>query len=136
MRQASKKHAWFVDLVGGRPHLGPNALAHLEASLAALHVAPGFEDIDDVMQAVGTVNAFVVGAIRGEAVDLHAELASGMDKRAWQDATWPYMQRMLAQGELPTIAKVVRDAKHPPPDVAFERGLDCVIEGIAAKLVR
>jgi AcrR family transcriptional regulator len=133
-RQAAKKHAWFVDLLGGRLHLGPSALAHLEASLAALGNRPGFEDIDSVIHAIGTVNAYVIGAIRSEASELNAEFESGMSKKQWQDATWPYLERMIATGRFPTIARVVKDAKHPTSDVAFEWGLDCVIEGIAARL--
>ena len=45
-RKAAHEHPWFVDLLGGRPRLGPNALAYLEASLASLSGEPGFDDID------------------------------------------------------------------------------------------
>jgi AcrR family transcriptional regulator len=135
-RQAAKEHTWFVDLLGGRPHFGPSALEHYESSLAALSDAPGFEDIDAVLQAVGTVNAYVIGAIRGEASALNAELESGMNEGEWQDATWPYLQRMIATGRFPTLARVVCDATHPSSDVVFERGLASVIDGIAAGLTR
>lgn len=135
-RRAARAHGWFIDLLGGRPHLGPNALAHLEASLAALSGAPGFEDIDAVMMAVGTVNAYVIGAIRGETNELRAELASGMDQTEWQRASDGYIHRMIDTGRFPTLAKVVRDAIHPPADVVFDRGLDCVLDGIAARLSR
>ncbi|KYF98493.1 TetR family transcriptional regulator [Sorangium cellulosum] len=135
-RRAAREHAWFIDLLGGRPHLGPNALAHLEASFAALSGAPGFEDIDAVMLAVGTVNAYVIGAIRGEANELRAELASGMSQAEWQRASDAYIHRMIATGRFPTLAKVVRDASHPPADVVFDGGLDCVLDGIEARLSR
>jgi AcrR family transcriptional regulator len=133
-RQAARRHPWFVDLLGGRPHQGPNALAYLERSLAALHEAPGFERIDAVMQAAKTINAYVIGAIRNEASELRAERESGMDKPAWQAASWSYMERMIATGRFPTLARVVRDASHPPADVEFDLGLDCVLDGIAARL--
>ena len=133
-RRAAQKHKWFIDLLGNRPHLGPNALANLEASLAALGKTRGFENIDDAMQAVATVNAYVIGAIRGEASELRAEARSGMDQKAWQAAAWPYIQRMLDTGRFPMIERVVRDATHPGADVVFERGLDCVLAGIEAKL--
>jgi hypothetical protein len=135
-RQAASEHPWFIDLLGGRPHVGPNALEHYESSLAALSEARGFEDIDVALQAVGTVNAYVIGAIRGEASALSAELESGMSEREYQDATWPYLERMIATGRFPTLARVVRDATHPPSDVVFERGLASVIDGIAAGLGR
>ncbi|WP_245814519.1 TetR/AcrR family transcriptional regulator [Cystobacter ferrugineus] len=136
IRRAARVHKWFVELLGGRPHLGPNALAHLEASLAALSDSPGFEDIDAVLQAVGTVHAYVIGAIRSEESELRAERESGMDKTQWQSASWGYLQRMIATGRFPTLAKVVRDATHPAFDVVFDKGLDYVLDGIAAQLER
>jgi AcrR family transcriptional regulator len=135
-RQAAAKHKWFVDLLGGRPHQGPCALAHLEASLAALSNSPGFEDIDSVLLAVRTVNAYVVGALRSEAIELRAEVETGMTKTEWQLATWPYLERMIATGRFPTIAKVVRDAIHPSAEVAFDQGLESVLDGIAGRLPR
>ncbi len=135
-RRAAGEHKWFIDLLGGRPHLGPNALEHLEASLAALSATPGFEDINAVMLAARTVNAYVIGALRGEAIELRAGLVSGMTESEWQKASWPYIQRMIATGRFPTLAKVVEDATHPSPEVVFDRGLDCVLDGIAARLPR
>jgi AcrR family transcriptional regulator len=135
-RRAASAHPWFIDLVGGRPHLGPNALAFLEASLAALNDTPGFEDIDTVLLAVRTVDAFVLGAIRGEASELRATLQSKKTKKEWQEASGPYMQRLLATGRFPNLARVVRDADHPSFDVAFDTGLECVLDGIAARLSR
>ncbi len=133
IRRAAGEHRWFLDLLGGRPHQGPNALAHLEASLAALSDSPGFEDIDGVMLALKTVNAYVIGALRGEAIELRAEVESGLTKSEWQATSWPYIQRMIATGRFPTIARVVRDAAHPSPDIVFDQGLDCVLDGIAAR---
>jgi AcrR family transcriptional regulator len=135
-REAARAHPWFIDLLVGRQHLGPHALAHLESSMAALADTPGFESIELVMDAVGTVNAYVIGALRGEAGELRAELESGQSKSEWQLTVWPYVQRMLATGRFPTLSKVVRDALHPPLERVFERRLECVLDGIAARLQR
>ena len=65
-RDAARRHEWFADLLGGRPHLGPRALAYQETVLAALAAAPGFEHIehiDTVARAAATLNAYLVGAI-------------------------------------------------------------------------
>jgi AcrR family transcriptional regulator len=133
-REAAKKHPWFIELLGGRPHLGPNALAHLEAALAALSRAPGFEKIDDVLEAVGTVNAYVIGRIHSQARELRAGRESGMNKGEWQTASWPYIARMIETGRFPTIARAVRQAKHPAFDVSFDNGLECVLDGIATRM--
>jgi AcrR family transcriptional regulator len=135
-RRASRKHPWFVDLFGGRPHQGPNALAYLEACFAALDGVPGFADIDVAMQAVKTVNAFVIGAVQSEMSERRAQTESGLTKKQWQAASAGYMARALATGRYPMLARVVRDATHPSPDVVFEEGLECVLDGIAARIAR
>lgn len=136
IRRAAREHGWFVELLGSRPHLGPNALVHLEEAFAALGDTPGFEDIDVAMQALRIVNAYVIGAIRIEASELRAELESGMNETEWQTAAGPYMQRMIATGRFPNLARVVQEATHPSADVEFDRGLDRVLDGIAARLPR
>jgi AcrR family transcriptional regulator len=133
-RAAAHRHQWFADLLGGRPQLGPHALARMEASLAALDGAPGFGDIDAVMGAVHAVNAYVIGAIRSEIAEVRAERASGMDEQQWQHAAGPYLVRMLATGRFPTLAKVVENSTHPEADVVFDTGLDYLLDGIAARL--
>jgi AcrR family transcriptional regulator len=133
-RAVARRHEWFVDLVGGRPHLGPNALAYLEAALSTLDGEPGFGDIDAVMQAVGTVLAYVVGAIRGEITERRAERATGMTEQQWQNASGPYLARMLATGRFPTLARVTHEATHPDPEIGFTVGLDYVLDGIATRL--
>jgi len=134
VRQAVQKHPWFLDLLGGRPHLGPKALAHLEASLASLRGMPGFDDASFVFQAFRTVNAYVIGTLQSEESEVLAERESGLSKKEWQNATGPYIKRMIGTGRFPAIAKVVLYASHPSPAIVFDRGLDCVLDGIEARV--
>ncbi|WP_224366771.1 TetR/AcrR family transcriptional regulator [Hyalangium versicolor] len=137
IRGAAGAHKWFIELVAvGRPNMGPHTLAFLEASLAALSDAPGFKDIDTILHAVRTVSVYAIGAIQSEARDLRVERESGMDEAQWQESFWPYLQRVIATGRFPMIARVVRDAIHPKPEAMFDQGLDCVLDGIAARLSR
>lgn len=129
-RRAWQAHKWFVDLLGGRPHLGPNALRFLEASHRALDRTSAMGDIDVAMFAVSTVNAYAVGAIRTES----SEFNTGVNQDEWESAAWPYLQRQLATGEFPMLEKIVAHAEHPLPDDLFERGLSCVLDGIQARL--
>jgi len=135
-RQATQEHRWFIDLLGGRPHLGPNALAYLEAAHAVLSDASGFGDIDIVEQALRIVNAYMIGAIQSEASEQRAAFESAMNETEWQIATGPYIHRMIATGRFPNLARVVRDATHLSADIVFDQGLDCVLDGIAARLSR
>jgi AcrR family transcriptional regulator len=135
MRQAALRHPWFAELLGGRPHQGPNALTCLEAMLAALSKAD-LAGIDAVFQAAKVINAYLLGAIRSESSEALAERESGLTKQEWQGANWPYIERMIATGRFPTLAAVVRDARHPEPAIVFDHGLQCVLDGIEAQARR
>lgn len=136
LRAAALRHEWFVELFGGRPHLGPHALAHLETRLAALDGAPGFTDIDAVLRAVSAVQAYSFGAIRAEIAERATERATGQDEAGWQAASSAYLRRVLATGRFPTLEKVVVQARHTDPGTGFDAGLDLVLDGIAARLAR
>lgn len=129
IRAAARRHEWFIDLLSRRPHQGPNSLAHMESTLATVR----FEDIDQVLSAVGAVMAYVFGAVRGEITELRAERSTGMTEEQWQRANGPYMERMLATGRFPTLARVMFESGDPSPEQVFDTGLDYVLDGIAAR---
>ena len=130
MRQTAQRHGWFAEMLGGRPHQGPCALAFLEATLAILNDSGLFSSISATLQALRTIQAFIIGAIQSETRERRAEHQTGLTKTEWQLATGPYMQKMIETGRFPTIAKLVKDASHPDPDTVFEVGLECVLDGI------
>jgi AcrR family transcriptional regulator len=129
-RQAAHQHEWLADLIGGRPQLGPNALARGEAVVAAM----GGIDVDTVMPVVAAVNAYVVGAVRREIAERRAERATGLDEKQWQAAFGPYLERTFATGRFPALATVVRDGAHIDADQTFCTGLGFLLDGIEARL--
>ncbi|MBB5873646.1 AcrR family transcriptional regulator [Allocatelliglobosispora scoriae] len=129
-RHAAHRHEWFADLIGGRPQLGPHALARMEAAVAAL----GGVDVDTAVPAIAAVDAYVVGAVRREIAELRAERATGMDKRQWQAAHGPYLERTFATGRFPALASAIRDGTHLDADQTFRTGLDFLLDGIAARI--
>ncbi len=133
-REAVHRHAWLTELLSGRPLQGPNAMTYSEAALAALSDQPGFEDIAVTLQTLKTVTAYVVGALQDEASEHHAVQVSGMTKEEWQLATYPYLERMLATGRFPNIARIVKEVEHPSPAEEFERGLQIILDGVAARM--
>ena len=130
VRKAAHRHEWLADLLGGRPQLGPNTMACGEAVLAAMDGV----DLDTAVPAVAAVNAYVTGAVRREITERRAERASGMDKRQWQAAYGPYLERTFATGRFPALATMVRDGPHLDADQTFRIGLDFVLDGIAAHI--
>jgi AcrR family transcriptional regulator len=134
LRAISTKHRWFVSLLGGRPHPGPHALAAYERLMAALQrTVPRLED---ALAAARVVIAWAVGALHIEANDFAAERATGQDERAWQEATWPWLQEQLSTGEFPISSRIVHEVKHESPEEIFEHGLECVLDGLGARLPR
>jgi len=131
-RHTVHQHEWLADLLGGRPQLGPNALAIGETVVAALAGV----DVDAIMPVAGAVNAYVIGAVRREIAERRAERTTGMDKRRWQAALGPYLERAFATGQLPALATVVRDAAHLNADQTFRIGLDFLLDGIEASISR
>ncbi|MFD9637077.1 TetR/AcrR family transcriptional regulator [Streptomyces violascens] len=131
-RHAVHEHEWLADLLGGRPQLGPHALATGEAVMAAL----GDVDVDAVMPVVSAVNAYVIGAVRRETAERRAERATGMDEKRWQATLGPYLTRTFATGRFPALATVVRDAAHLDADQTFQLGLDFLLDGIEARIAR
>jgi AcrR family transcriptional regulator len=129
-RHAAHQHEWLADLLGGRPQLGPQALAGGETVLAALDGI----DVDAMMPVVSAVNAYVIGAVRREIAERRAERATGMDKRRWQVALGPYLERAFATGRYPALETVVRNAAHLNADQTFRLGLDCLLDGIEARI--
>ncbi|MFF4344453.1 TetR/AcrR family transcriptional regulator [Kitasatospora sp. NPDC001540] len=133
-RAAALRHEWFIELLDGRPHLGPNTLAAREAALAVLWGVPGFAGRPTlVQQAAGVFHAYLAGRLRVEVAQRRAERAEGRSNHDWQVAMGPYMMRVLAAGRHPTIAEVMRSADHLTPGESFAAGLEMVLDGIAAQ---
>jgi len=100
---------------------------------AAVALTP---DITLASQALGAVRAYVLGSVAGQQAALRAEQRSGLTKEQWQRSLGPYITKVLAAGEHPMLARRVLEAEEPDPDVEFAFGLECVLDGLAARLER
>jgi AcrR family transcriptional regulator len=129
-RDAALDHEWFSDLLGGRPHLGPHALAVGETTAAALSQAPGIRGIDDLQRALGALNAFIIGAVRREVTERRTARSTGTDVSAFQASLGPYLTRMFKTGKYPTIARLVIDGTHLNAEETFNHNLTTVLDGI------
>ncbi|MFG1868457.1 TetR/AcrR family transcriptional regulator C-terminal domain-containing protein [Micromonospora arborensis] len=132
-REAALEHEWFADLLGGRPHLGPHALAVGEANAAALSEAPAVRGIDDLQRALGALNAFIIGAVRREVTERRTARSAGTDEAAFQASLGPYLTGMLKTGRYPTIARLVIDGAHLNAEETFNHNLALVLDGITSR---
>jgi AcrR family transcriptional regulator len=128
------RHPWLAAELTGRPALGPNSLRRSESALrAAVALTP---DITLASQALGAVHAYVLGSVAAQQAVKRAEQRSGLSQEEWQRSVGPYISEVLAAGEHPMLARRVHEAEEVDPDVAFTFGLDCVLDGLAARLDR
>jgi len=140
-RAMMHRHPWLIDFVGGRPPLGPHSLLSLEwalAALAGLRLGPAASF--DILTAVQT---YVSGAVLREVQEArarHAEdaAAAGTDmaditagRARWRDrlaasGLFPHFVTFLDQGIDPDAAETTEER--------FTFGLDCLLDGIAARI--
>jgi AcrR family transcriptional regulator len=141
-RAALRRHGWAVEFVGTRPPSGPNDVRNLERLLSLLD-GLGVEDVRLIMGVFMTVATFVIGAVIREAQEVRfqheqerAEAALTPDEIQAEHER--YHAWFEASGEFPHIAKLMKSGVDPDdPDTREERfqfSLDCVLDGIAARL--
>jgi len=126
-RGALRHHPWLAALIY-RPRLGPNALRQIEFSLAALD-GLGL-DITAMLGMIATLDDYV----NGFAVREQAWRRSGLTEEEWHAAVAPYVRRVIAGGRYPRFARVIEDAADLDADASFAFGLDCLLDGIAARV--
>jgi AcrR family transcriptional regulator len=128
-RDVVRSHPWAVDLLGGRPQLGPHTLDVGQATAAALARAPGRDDPRALRVALGTLNSYLLGALRREIGEQRAGESSGLTTAQWQVALGPYLSRQLATGRLPMIESIVR-APDPDADATFDSELTLILDAL------
>lgn len=125
-------HPWLGTELAGRPAIGPNALIHHERALAAASAYA--DDPTAASSAVETVLAYVLGATARELAEVRTRLLSGLTQEQWRDNVAPYLQQALNTGSYPHLARMVHMAADLDADERFERGLACILAGLAQML--
>ncbi|OLF11785.1 TetR family transcriptional regulator [Actinophytocola xinjiangensis] len=134
LRATLLRHPWLAGELAGRPSLGPHSLRRSEAALRA---ADGLTpDITLAAQALGVVHAYVLGSVASQQAARSAEQRTGLTEEQWQRSVGPYISEVIAAGEHPMLARRVLEADEPDPDAEFAFGLDCVLDGLAARTGR
>ncbi|WP_250556568.1 TetR/AcrR family transcriptional regulator [Pseudonocardia lacus] len=129
-RDTLLRHPWLSAELTGRPTFGPNVLRRSEAALAAATALT--PDITLASQVVGTVLAYVRGAVAAEIAERLAHLRTGLTQEQWQRSLGPYIRGVVESGEFPHFARRVVEADEPPAEERFAFGLGCVLDGVAA----
>jgi AcrR family transcriptional regulator len=133
------RHLWVMDFVGGRPPLGPNTMLNLDRSMAMLDglgLGTGM-----TFQILETVSTYVLGATLREMREMRVQRdqeQSGITQEEWEPVKAAWRDRLDADGRFTHVVRFLGEDIDPDAeetrDERFEFGLDCVLDGIAAKI--
>lgn len=134
-RSVILRHPWMSD-IPGRILLAPTPafLAVSEQNLAALD-GLGLE-IDQIADITGAVTAFTRASTHDEIARTRLRAPEGWaTDRDAKDANAARLNWLLDAGDYPTYERYARKgAPRDDDQTRFELGLDCLLEGIAARL--
>jgi len=140
-RAALSRHRWAVEFVGSRPPSGPNDVRNLERLLGLLE-GTGVDDAR-AMGIFMTVGTFVIGAVMREAQEIRFQkeqerAEANLTEEEKQAEHERYREWFEASGHFPRITRLMESGIDPDDpatrDERFQFGLDCVLDGIAARL--
>ncbi|GAB3973506.1 TetR/AcrR family transcriptional regulator C-terminal domain-containing protein [Actinoallomurus acanthiterrae] len=135
LRAVGLRHHWLNAALARSPHvLTPNLVERVEEMLRSLD-GLGL-DVDAMMAVFGTVNSFVRGATAGEVIQREAVREGGWaSEEEARMAYLPYVQWLIGTGRYPTLTRyIVEGSNEDDAQWQFEFGLECVLDGIAARL--
>jgi AcrR family transcriptional regulator len=135
------RHRWVMDFYGARSAVGPNTLRNVEATLAALAVLR--IDTATAMNILQTVNTYVSGAVLRELQERRVQREQEqmeLDGHDFMAGLAAWRQKLAATGEFEHFLRILSENVDPDAeetrDERFEFGLDCVLDGVAAKLAK
>lgn len=140
MRELLLRHVWVMDFIG-TPPLGPNQAMNLERLLRILD-GLGL-DIATAIWTGMTVATYVMGSVTFEVRQGHFERYRAEEHADWSDEDRAaereyYRSWFVTSGRYPHIVRLMHANIDPDaPETSSERfefGLDCLLDGIAAKL--
>ena len=141
MRAALLRHPWAIDFLGSGPPSGPNDARNAERLMGTLD-GLGL-DIVGTMRVLMTFVTYVIGAALREIQEIRlqdsvAEATAGMTQDEVDESVAEYSRRIRESGRYPHLARLL-DADIDPDspltrDERFEFGVECVLDGIAARL--
>jgi AcrR family transcriptional regulator len=135
------RHQWLMDFIGGRPPLGPNTMRNLELAMATTDQL-GLDTVT-ALNVLGTISTYVIGAVLREFREIGVqrrdqEAMAQVGEQELQDMLVSHMQKIRATGRFPHFMRMWDEDIDPDAaetrDDRFEFGLQCVLDGIAARV--
>ena len=142
-RTMLRRHRWVMPFMAGRPPMGPKSLRNIERSLgifaAAGIIGPA------AMTALMSVVTYVLGVAgreqqedRSQRDEKRARDRLELSEEEMREVYWEFLQRVMASGRYPNFTEMIKQGVDPDAietqDERFEFGLDCLLDGIVARL--
>ncbi|AEH11504.1 MULTISPECIES: TetR/AcrR family transcriptional regulator [Protofrankia] len=135
-RAVTLRRPWIVKARGTWPRLGPNAIRHMEQSLAAVASL----DIDQRRKIciLRTIDTYTIGHIVTEHLEQRMPPRDSGNAAEQQHLMQSYLRALVATGDYPRIADLGPDlallTDRGEAQQRFDEGLEWVLAGIAASL--
>ena len=142
-RATLARHRWAVEFIGSRPPSGPNDVRNLERLLSLIDGTGAEHDVRLAFGIFNTVAAFVMGAVMREAQETRFQreqerAEANLTPEEIEALHLRYREWFSAAGNFPHIARLMESGVDPDdPNTREERfqfSLDCVLDGVAARL--
>ncbi|MCK2221104.1 TetR/AcrR family transcriptional regulator C-terminal domain-containing protein [Actinomadura sp. ATCC 31491] len=134
-RRTLLRHPWLAALVQTRPLLGPNALRHIEFAFASLD-GLGLDPVTvDCYAGLVTGMVFGDGALAWMELEAQREWIGDYTEHDFHDLLASCFDQAVRCGRYPVYARfLTAGAPHPDPGTRFETGLECLLDGLAARI--
>lgn len=127
-RTVLQRHPWFGQL-GIQPGIGPKTQQYAVVARACLR--PLNADVATEVNILATLNNYLFGFAFREAAWERVRSASGLSSDEWDEQLRGFANRVAVEDE--GLAETMKTRVGLRGDPSFEFGLDCVIDGIAAR---
>jgi AcrR family transcriptional regulator len=135
-RQVLKRHWWLGPLLTSRPPLGAHYLRWFEFLLAAAGSAGTALNIKTKVLMVGTLFAFVNGAVCYELGEEATNRRHKLTPERKREMAAPILAPLLATGRFPNLAQFAAHATGGISDEDFDFGLECVLAGLSVRVAQ
>jgi AcrR family transcriptional regulator len=135
------RHPWVMEYAASRPPSGPNDARNLDTMLSV--VGDLGVDARVMVDILMTVVTYVLGAVLREVQEMRSDRLQADRQAAMTEAEIEaeherFRSWLTAAEAYPNIQRMVREGVDPDSadtrDERFDFGLDCVLDGIAARL--
>ncbi|HZR48994.1 MAG TPA: TetR/AcrR family transcriptional regulator [Streptosporangiaceae bacterium] len=130
IRALGRRHRWVI-LLGVQPAMGPNVVRYRQFLADVL--GPLGLDQRTRVEVAAVLNNYLMGSAHRDTAWDQIRVRAGLTGEQWRERLSEFLVR--AERDNPELAADIATRLHLTSDDSFELGLDCVLDGVAARLI-